>query len=240
MIKLIKLGLHWVILNKWLIRLTKDGRRVVHSRYKLRFAQEFEQATRQIQVELANILNNEIVPAFEDVSPMQRYITSDKRWGTFWLKGYDEDATKNQKLCPFTTALIKKFPEISSCMFSILAPGKQIPPHFGPYNGVLRFHLPLIVPSVARCALGIKRNKKSIIQFLVWEIGRSITFDDSFEHSVRNDSDEIRVVLFIDVKRDLPWWLKGINNKAYKVVKRLFMMDSGAFVRDQQSDTTKH
>ena len=31
-------------------------------------------------------------------------------------------------------------------MFSILAPGKRIPPHDGPYKGVLRYHLGLDGP----------------------------------------------------------------------------------------------
>ena len=41
-------------------------------------------------------------------------------------------------------------------MFSILAPGKHIPPHDGPYKGVLRYHLGLVVPDAPVERLGIR------------------------------------------------------------------------------------
>ena len=41
-------------------------------------------------------------------------------------------------------------------MFSILAPGKRIPPHDGPYKGVLRYHLGLIVPDAPVEQVGIR------------------------------------------------------------------------------------
>ena len=37
-----------------------------------------------------------------------------------------------------------------------------------------------------------------------WEEGKSMIFDDTFNHEVWNDTDETRVVLFVDVLRPLP------------------------------------
>ena len=36
-----------------------------------------------------------------------------------------------------------------------------------------------------------------------WEDGRCLLFDDTFEHEVRNDTAESRVVLFLDLERPL-------------------------------------
>ena len=70
-------------------------------------------------------------------------------------------------------------------MFSILSPHKRIPPHVGPYKGVLRYHLALKVPEPAdQCGItvhGVTRH---------WEEGKSLVFDDVWEHSAWNETDD--------------------------------------------------
>ena len=98
---------------------------------------------------------------------------------------------------------------MTTALFSVLLPHKHIPPHKGPWKGVLRYHLALRTPadeSLARIRVG-----ESIQQ---WSAGRSMVFDDTFEHEVWNDSDDTRVVLFVDVIRQLPWYL-AIPNRAF-------------------------
>jgi len=53
---------------------------------------------------------------------------------------------ENARRCPETMALLKKIPGLKTAFFSILSPRKHIPAHRGAYNGVLRFHLGLLVP----------------------------------------------------------------------------------------------
>ena len=36
-----------------------------------------------------------------------------------------------------------------------------------------------------------------------WREGRALVFDDTFEHEVWNDTDELRVVLFVDFAKPL-------------------------------------
>jgi len=36
---------------------------------------------------------------------------------------------------------------MKTAFFSILAPGKHLPAHRGPYKGVMRYHLGLLIPS---------------------------------------------------------------------------------------------
>ncbi len=50
------------------------------------------------------------------------------------------------EMCPRTAALMREIPGMTTAMFSILSPRKHILDHRGPYKGVLRYHLGLIVP----------------------------------------------------------------------------------------------
>jgi len=57
-------------------------------------------------------------------------------------------------------------------LFSILEPGKHLPAHRGPHNGVLRLHLGLIVPE-PRERLGIRVEN----QIYRWREGEVVIFD---------------------------------------------------------------
>ena len=82
--------------------------------------------------------------------------------------------------------------------FSILAPGKHIPPHRGPYKGLLRCHLALTVPEPAdNCWIKVGDQTAS------WQEGRCMVFDDTYVHQVQNNTDGTRVVLFLDVIRPM-------------------------------------
>lgn len=83
-------------------------------------------------------------------------------------------------------------------MFSIFEPGKHLPPHRGFYNGVLRFHLGLIVPE-PRDRIAIRVGNR----ICHWEEGRALIFDNSHEHEAWNRTDKTRVVLFVDFVRPL-------------------------------------
>jgi aspartyl/asparaginyl beta-hydroxylase (cupin superfamily) len=72
--------------------------------------------------------------------------------------------TNKIKYFPKTYNLIKKIPNCTLAMFSVLLPGKKLAPHRGPYNGVLRYHLSLIVPKAPKNELKgcfIKVNGKN-------------------------------------------------------------------------------
>ena len=87
---------------------------------------------------------------------------------------------------------------MKTAMFSILAPHKHIPDHCGPYKGIVRYHLALKVPEPReQCRIRVGD------EIATWEEGRSLIFDDTYEHEVWNDTDDERVVLFLDVVRPL-------------------------------------
>ena len=53
-----------------------------------------------------------------------------------------------------------------------------------------------------------------------WHEGEGVMFDDNPLHDATNESDEERVVLFLDVARKLPWWLDFINRVSIYVANR--------------------
>jgi beta-hydroxylase len=164
----------------------------------------------EIRQELDGLLARvDQLPNFQDVQEEQRELTQDDRWKVFLFYAYGARFDRNCALCPRTTEIVESIPGMTTAMFSVLLPHKHIPPHTGPWKGVLRYHLALRTPAdetAARIRVGSRTEH--------WRDGRSLLFDDTFEHEAWNDSDEIRVVLFVDVIRDLPWYL-AVPNRAF-------------------------
>ncbi len=157
--------------------------------------------------------DQDALPNFQDISSDQIEITDDDRWKTYFLYGYGFTAELGVETCPRTAELVRAVPGMSTAMFSILAPGKHILDHRGPYKGVLRYQLGLIIPREAEaCRIRVGED------FAHWEEGRSLIFDDTFNHEVWNDTDETRVVLFLDVLRPLPFPESLINRLILKAI----------------------
>lgn len=141
---------------------------------------------------------------FKSISPEQQRITSGNSWKVYVLKAYGRTLEQNASRCPHTTRLIESVPHITTALFSILEPGTHITPHRGLYAGVLRCHIPLIIPT-GDCGIRVGN------QVYRWQQGVPIIFDDTIEHEAWNRTTERRVVLFIDFLRPLPRPLAGIN-----------------------------
>ena len=161
---------------------------------------------RAIRAELDQVLvYRDQMPSFHEIIKEVSTISADATWKTFFLVGAAMDCSENARRCPETMRLLSRIPDVSTAFFSILSPGKHIPAHRGAYNGVLRFHLGLLVPEPReRCRIRIGD------QYHSWNEGEALIFDDSFNHEVWNDTSGWRVVLFVDFARPLrqPWhWL---------------------------------
>jgi aspartyl/asparaginyl beta-hydroxylase (cupin superfamily) len=175
---------------------------------------EIEADWQTIREEAERLLQDrEALANFQDISKDQIEITDDDRWKTFFLYGYGFEAKLGVQMCPKTAALMRQIPGMTTAMFSILSPRKHILDHRGPYKGVLRYHLGLIVPHEAeQCRIRVGQDIRH------WEEGKSLTFDDTFNHEVWNDTDETRVVLFVDVLRPLPSPWDQINRMIVKAI----------------------
>src|SRR5258708_33963958 len=99
-------------------------------------------------------------------------------------------APRNTAQCRGLGALVAASPEVLSASISFLAPGKHIPPHRGPFRGVLRFYLGLAMPRSAdgRPAAVLKIADR---EYRIAD-GECLLWDDTYVHEAWNDSDALR------------------------------------------------
>ncbi len=173
-----------------------------------------EERVPEVQAELEEVLSyREALPNFQDISVDQAAISSDDGWKTFFFLGYGFRSEANCRRCPRTSALLDSIPGLVTGFFSILGPGKHLPPHRGPWRGVLRYHLALKVPEPAS-ASGIRVGG----QEAHWQEGRSLLFDDGYTHEAWNGTDAVRVVLFCDILRPLRPPADQVNKALVKAI----------------------
>jgi aspartyl/asparaginyl beta-hydroxylase (cupin superfamily) len=124
-------------------------------------------------------------------------LNHNRKWTAIHLLQNGERIEANARHCPKTLAAIAGMDQpvvpgaSPNAMFSLLAPNTRIPPHTGVANTRLVCHLPLIVPP--GCCFRVGESKRE------WRVGKAFVFDDTIEHEAWNDSDELRVVLIIDL-----------------------------------------
>lgn len=122
-------------------------------------------------------------------------------WDAYFLYRHGQAMQAHHQACPATVAALAQTPLVQirdhapEICFSVLAPGSHILPHRGVTNTRLTAHLPLIVPDDCALVVGGETH--------VWQPGRAMVFDDSFEHEAWNRSDELRVILLMDTWN--PW-----------------------------------
>lgn len=191
------------------------GEPPVFDRRDFPWAAELEANWQAIRRELEEVLKErERLPNFQEVSRDQASLTQDDHWKTFFLYGYGYKLENNCARCPITTRLIEAVPGMQTAFFSILSPGKHIPAHRGPYKGVVRYHLGLIVPE-PRSACRIRIGE----EIVSWEEGKSLIFDDTYKHEVWNDTEGMRAVLFMDVLRPLPFPVSALNRAVVTLIR---------------------
>ncbi len=192
------------------------GDRPVYDRETFDWIDAAEARWEWVREEVSVVLENrESVPRFQDVFAGFVGIQNDDDWRTHFLIAMGRAVEPNAGRCPETMRLIHEIPGVRNAFFSILAPHKHIPPHRGPYNGLLRFHLALVVPEPReRCRIRIANEVHS------WTEGDALVFDDTFRHAVWNDTDGIRVVLFIDFERPLRAPYHWLNARILDVISR--------------------
>ena len=195
-------------------RASRQRPRAIYPSSDFAWARELEACWPEILRELQAVLRNrELIPAFHEISPEQRAITQNQKWKTYVLLAYGARANHNCRACPRTAAAVERIPGIKTAFFSILAGGKHIPAHRGPYKGVLRCHLGLIVPTPTQsCRIRVGDCTAH------WQAGSTLIFDDTIIHEVWNDSAEDRVVLFIDFSRPMRAPVSWLNECVMRLI----------------------
>jgi len=163
-----------------------------------------EAATDAIRAEFEALIAAEaaeMVPyiQYPDRVPLRQWkeLNKNPKWTAIHLLQNGVRVEANARHCPRTMAAVAELPQPQvpgaspNAMFSLLAPRTRIPPHTGVANTRLVCHLPLIVPPNCGFRCGATTRE--------WRIGESFVFDDTIEHEAWNDSDELRVVLIVDL-----------------------------------------
>jgi aspartyl/asparaginyl beta-hydroxylase (cupin superfamily) len=195
------------------LRYAKLGNPCFYDNADFPWVAEIESEWRLIRQELDRVLprTNEL-PNIQEITLDAASITRDSGWKVFLLVAYGIKSKPNIELCPETWRIVKKIPGLKTAMFSVFRPGKRLPPHRGPYNGVLRLHLGLLVPE-HDTNLGIPIGS----EVRGWKEGGVLIFDDAFEHEAWNETDRPRVVLFVDFEKPLRFPVNILNHILLKL-----------------------
>ncbi|MBJ7553469.1 aspartyl/asparaginyl beta-hydroxylase domain-containing protein [Marinomonas spartinae] len=122
-------------------------------------------------------------------------------WKRFYLKWYGTDLKSAMELCPKTVELLSGIPSVKGGMFAMLPPGARLGEHRDPYAGSFRYHLGLVTPNSDDCYIVVDGEKYS------WRDGESVMFDETYIHHAENKTEHNRIVLFLDVKRPVTFFL---------------------------------
>ncbi len=179
------------------------------------FLDGFEAHADEILAEVREVLKfREAIPGFQEVSPDQYRIATEKNWRTLFLYGFGKRIEGNCKQMPRTAEMIARVPRIHTAWVSILSPRYHIPPHKGVTKGILRAHMGMIIPEDREnCWIRVGDERRS------WEPGRIFVIDDTYEHEVRNDTDEERVVLLLDFNRPMRFGGRAVTWAFLQVMK---------------------
>ncbi len=130
---------------------------------------------------------------------------------------------------PELTKILKEVPEVVSCVVSILPAKKAIPIHIGYSKGVIRYQLAMKIPkdreNVFICVNGQKYS---------WTEGEGVLFDDMYPHKVFNNTDEDRVILYMDVIRPFLNPVLNIMNKF-----SIYLITNSSITKDEIAKTEK-
>lgn len=173
----------------------------------------------EIRDELLAILPDQAcLPRYHDLDERQQGISAStpSDWKVFMLYVMGEKPDENRSRCPVTSAVLDEVPDLFQAFFSILEPGKHVPAHCGPYRGYIRYHLGLQVPRKKPPSIRVRDTTYT------WKEGESVLFDDSWDHEVRNDSDETRVVLIVDVLRPMKPPFSWLNRFVTGIIRRVY------------------
>jgi ornithine lipid ester-linked acyl 2-hydroxylase len=153
-------------------------------------------------------------------------------WKAFMFKSH-RFIPENCALAPRTAELLRRVPNLYTAFFSVLEGHQYITPHWGYWKGFLRYHLGVIVPNNnadQSCWLRVNadpqdnaRHERELIERgekYHWHEGEGVMFDDTFLHDAKNESNDVRVVLWLDLRRKMPAYLNALNTTLLEIAHR--------------------
>ena len=130
-------------------RYAKFGNPCVYDNKLFPWVAGVEANWKTIRSELDRVLERkDELPNVQDITVDFRSITKDAGWKVFLVGGLRHQVRSPiSRFGPETWRIVRNIPGLKTAMFSSLSARQTLlPPHRGPYNGVLRLHLGLLVP----------------------------------------------------------------------------------------------
>ena len=168
----------------------------------------FENNYESISTEVLNFINNKNIKSFvktgntysnEGIGKKQEdnfNIQDANSWRLFALKEFSDYSPEIVNFPSLKYILDDLNLDIINCFISILEPNTHIPIHHGYFKGVMRLMFAIKVPKDKdNCFLWVNGKEYS------WEEGKCVLWDDIYPHKVYNNTDETRIVLYMDVLR---------------------------------------
>lgn len=153
-------------------------------------------------------------------------------WKAFMFKSH-RFIEPNCALAPRTAELLRNIPGLYTAFFSVLEGGQYITPHRGYWKGFLRYHLGVIIPNDNAdhaCWLRVNADSdtggKDVAELIErgeryhWKEGKGVMFDDTFVHDAKNGSNDVRVVLWLDLRRKMPPYWSALNTVLLEIAHR--------------------
>ncbi|GAB5498375.1 MAG: aspartyl/asparaginyl beta-hydroxylase domain-containing protein [Pseudohongiellaceae bacterium] len=187
---------------------------VLNTQHYFPEAHRFTSQWQVLREEAMQLIDNiESVPRFHELMPEQYQLSShgNKEWRMFIVRAYGLDISENMTRVPVLANLVRSDPSIKSASISFLAPGKQVPTHTGPFRGITRFYMGLQVPLAQDGEPGVTLTIAN--QNFRLGNGDALLWDDTYPHSVANNTDQWRIALLLDIYRaDMPGPLRAFTN----------------------------
>lgn len=176
-----------------------------------------------IRAECESLIRSRLrMPGMEELTSYTASGIHQIAWKSFMFKS-GKFIEENCVLAPNTAALLRGIPGVYTAFFSVLEPNQHIKAHWGYWKGFVRYHLGVVIPENNRdhkCWIRINPDAQSRTgdraaiaqgEKYYWHEGEAVLFDDTFLHEAANESDQVRVVLFLDVARKMVWPLALLN-----------------------------
>ncbi|HWN69348.1 MAG TPA: aspartyl/asparaginyl beta-hydroxylase domain-containing protein [Haliangium sp.] len=112
-------------------------------------------------------------------------------WNSFYFVSNFAPIEEHLRRCPRTAEALTGVPVAKEALFSVLDPGARLPPHADEFNFITTCHLGVVIPP--GCGLRVGAETR------VWQEGRCLVFDTTYEHEAWNDGPSRRAVLLLDV-----------------------------------------
>jgi hypothetical protein len=162
----------------------------------------------QILNEVKTLMNKGYngVPMNEIDQVQQNLTKGSTKWSPIWVKFIDTWAGTSDQLPTLKKIVQEVGDDILLLHVSVFNPGTKLPYHKGISKSVWRYHYGLEIPEgdVGLEVEGVKHK---------WQNGVGFIWDDTLAHKAWNLTDQIRLIIFADVFREM--------NPVYKYLSKL-------------------